>query len=85
MKVRLSELPVGSCFLQGAGTKKKVSDSKTAVVGANGRVRTRQVRGDPAVEPTPCPLRYLGVGLRRHPEQVVEVGDGNLLQGRRIS
>lgn len=76
MKVTLSELPVGSCFLQGKGKtiKKKIEGEKTATVAMNGRVKTRKVRGNPQVEPVPCTLRLFGVGLRRHPDQVVEIG-----------
>lgn len=76
MKVRLSEIPVGSCYVQGrkGETKKKVSDGKVASIGKTGKVSTRKMRGDPEVEPSTCPLRYLGVGLRRHPDQVVEIG-----------
>lgn len=83
MKVRLSEIPVGSCFLHGKGMKKKVGDGRTAFVGLNGRIKTRAMRGDPTVEPIACPLKYLGVGLRRHPDQVVEIGDGNILKRKR--
>lgn len=80
MKVRVSELPVGSCFRQGRTVKKKVDGDRALTVAANGRVRTRKLRGDPEVEPVPCELRHLGAGLRRHPEQVIEIGDGNILR-----
>lgn len=85
MKVNLSELPVGSCFLQGSkhAMKKKIEGDRTAIVMGNGRVKMRKVRGNPQVEPVPCTVRFLGVGLRRHPEQMVEIGDGNLLKKRR--
>lgn len=83
MKVRLSEVPVGSCFQHGKGTKKKIGDGKTASVGLGGRVKTRAIKGDPEVEPVACPLKYLGVGLRRHPEGVIEIGDGNILKGKK--
>lgn len=83
MKVRLSDIPVGGCFQHGKWTKKKVGDGKTATVGLSGKVKTRKLKGDPEVEPVACPLKYLGVGLRRHPEGVIEIGDGNILKGRR--
>lgn len=93
MKVKFTELPVGSCFIHGrgggalghggGGMKKKVGEAKASSVKANGRVSTRKVKGDPEVEPSPCPLRLLGVGLRRHPEGVVEIGDGDLLGGKK--
>lgn len=83
MKVRVSELPEGSCFLQGGATWKKLEDGKKVKVGSGRRVRTRRLRGDPEVEPRPCPLGLLGVGLRRHPEAVVEIGDGNILKEKR--
>lgn len=82
MKVRLSEIPAGTCFLQGKKTKKKVEGDRIATMNGK-RVKYRKQRGDPAVQPVPCPLRYFGVGLRRHPEHVVEIGDGNLLKERR--
>lgn len=83
MKIRFTELPVGSCFLKGKGAQKKVDEGKISSVGLHGKVRTRSVKGDPEIEPTPCPLRYLGVGLKRHPDLVVEIGDGNLLKRRK--
>jgi hypothetical protein len=83
MKIRVHEIPIGSCFLQGKSVKKKVGDDKAAVVGLSGRVSTRKLKGDPEVEPTACPLKYLAVGLRRHPDAVVEIGDGNLLKGKK--
>lgn len=82
MKIRVSELMDGSCFRDGRTKWKKLSDGK-AVNVTKGRVRTRHLRGDPEVTPVPCDLKLLGVGLRRHPEQVVEIGDGNLLKKRR--
>jgi hypothetical protein len=83
VKVHLSEVPIGSCFLHGKGTKKKIGDNRTASVALNGRIKTRNIKGDPEVDPVACPLKYLGVGLRRHPDQVVEIGDGNILKGKR--
>lgn len=86
MKIRFTELPVGSCFLDTKGDmKKKVADTKMAVVLGSGKVSTRKVKKDPEVDPSPCELRYLGVGLRRHPDLVVEIGDGNTIKGRRKS
>jgi hypothetical protein len=83
MKIRVNEIPVGSCFVGKNGqVKKKVSDDRCAVVGMNGRVSTRKMKGDPEVEPTGCPLKYLAVGLRRHPDAVVEIGDGNLIKNK---
>lgn len=85
MKTKFTDLHVGSCFLQGGRMRKKVAEGKVAVVRANGRVVTKKVKGDPEVEPSPCEIRYLGVGLRRNPEAVVEIGDGNLLSGARAT
>jgi hypothetical protein len=84
MKVRFKGLAVGTCFFQGANPemKKKVGERKASVVKDNGRVSTRKVKGDPEVEPTICELRYLGVGLRRHPDLVVEIGDGDIRKAR---
>jgi hypothetical protein len=78
MKVTFKDLMVGSCFVDPKGdTKKKVSDSKASSVDDVGKVKTRKVKSAVEVEPTACELKYLGVGLRRHPELVVEIGDGN--------
>ncbi len=85
MKIRFTELPIGSCYLKGKKTNKKVEEERSASIGLSGKVNTRKMKQDPEVEPTPCPLRYLGVGLRRHPDAVVEIGDGNLLKKRRKS
>lgn len=83
MKMKLSDLRVQSCFVDNKGhEKKKVGDHKVATVKADGRVKMRKVKGNPEVEETPCSLRLFGVGLRRHPDMIVEVGDGNLLKRR---
>ena len=83
MKVRTSEIPVGSCFLQGRSVRKKTSDDKAATIKASGKVSTRKIKGDPEVEMTSCPLSMLGVGMRRHPETIVQIGDGNPLPRRK--
>lgn len=83
MKIKLSDLPILNCFLTAKGEmKKKVGDRKIATVGLSGRVKTRKVKGNPEVEPSPCSIRLFGVGLRRHPDMMVEIGDGNLLKKR---
>lgn len=84
MKIKLSDLHVGTCFTDKKGNeKKKVGDRKIASVKPSGRVSMRKIKGNPEVEPSPCSLRLFGVGLRRHPDVIVEVGDGNLLKGRK--
>lgn len=82
MKIKLSELPIGTCFTgkNGGDEKKKVSEKKVAKVKKNGRVSMGKVKGDPEVDSCPCPLRLFGVGLRRHPDLMVEIGDGNPLR-----
>ncbi len=82
MKVRASEVSIGSCFLQGRSLKKKVADDKALTV-KNGKASTRKLKGDPEVELTGCPLEMLGLGMSRHPEVIVEIGDGNPLRKRR--
>jgi hypothetical protein len=78
MKISFKELLIGSCFLDAKGEmKKKVSEVKASQVKDDGKVKTRKVKESAAVEPSPCELKYLGVGLRRHPDLVVEIGDGN--------
>lgn len=82
MLIPLSQIPVGSCFLQGRKLRKKIGDdNKVATFGKGRRVNTHKTKGDPQVEQTTCPLRMLAVGLRRHPDVIVEIGDGNLLNG----
>lgn len=78
MMMRFSELPAGSCFVtkRGRTVRKKLDGSKVVTVSAAGRVRTRNQKGDPNVNSLGCPLTFLGVGLRKHPEQVVEIGTG---------
>ena len=79
MKVKLSELAPGSCFLRGRKRlklEKKVEGDRIASRGKGGRIRTRPVRGDPEVESVSCPLWAIGVGMRHHPDEVVEIGDG---------
>lgn len=85
MKVKFSGLSVGSCFTggRGKGVRKKVEDAKYATVGRRGKVRSRDQNGDPDVDAVPCPLRYIGVGMRGHPDAVVEIGDGNPNKKRR--
>jgi hypothetical protein len=69
--------------LQGKKERKKVADDKAASFGVGGRVNTRKVKSDPEVDQITCRLRFLGVGLRRHPDVIVEIGDGNILKGRK--
>lgn len=84
MKIRLSEVPVGACYQKGKKVLKKVEGDRIASVGLGGRVSMRKIQGDPEVDMVEaCPLKYLGVGLRRHPDLVVEIGDGNLLRRRK--
>lgn len=83
MKVRTSEVAVGSCFIQGRAVRKKTAEDKAATVKSSGKVSTRKIKGDPEVELTTCPLNMLGVGMRRHPETIVQIGDKNPLRRRK--
>ena len=78
MKMKFSELPPGSCFTtkRGRTLRKKVDGSKVITVTKKGRVRTRAQKGDPVVDTKGCPINFLGAGLRKHPEEVVEIGVG---------
>ncbi len=78
MKMKFSDLPAGSCFTtkRGRTVRKKVDGSKVVTVTKKGHVRTRAQKGDPTVATKGCPITFLGVGLRRHPEEVVEIGVG---------
>jgi len=73
---RLSELSTGHCYRKPGrrGLRKKLSDGRIAEVAADRRVKFRSERGDPLVEPVSCPLKYLGIGQRSHPEAIIEVG-----------
>jgi hypothetical protein len=85
MKQRLSEVSVGSCYVgKSKKVAKKIEDGRTAsFIGSSGRVSMRAIKGDPDVDLLEaCPLKFLGVGLRRHPDMVVEIGDGNILRPR---
>lgn len=86
MKVRFTDIVVGSCFVGKNGrTRKKISERQAASRrNSDGLVDKRKVKGNPEVEQLPaCPLELLGVGLRRHPERVIEIGDGNILERRK--
>lgn len=83
MKLSFSQIPIGGCFLQGKKERKKVGDDKVATFGLGARVNTRKIKSDPEVEQITCPLRFLGVGLRRHPDAIVEIGDGNPFKNRK--
>lgn len=78
MKTRFSELAMGTCFLtkRSKAVKKKLEGVRVLTIGAKGRVRTRDQKGDPEVRLISCPLRFIGTGLRKNPEAVVEIGDG---------
>lgn len=79
MKIRVSDVPPLSCFFQGKKLRKKLEDGKIATV-TKGKVRSRFPKGDPEVELTGCPLEMLGIGMKNHPETLVQIGDGNPLR-----
>lgn len=77
MKLRLSEVSVGSCFRRKQGTiGKKVEGDRIAGFLKGGKVRTRPQKGDPEVEAINCPLRFIGIGMRQNPSEIVEIGSG---------
>lgn len=82
MKIKFSDLPEQSCFLGKNGEmKKKVSGKKVASLRErDGRVNMRKIKGNPEVEYCACSIGLFGVGLRRHPDLVVEIGDGNTMK-----
>ena len=81
MRMKFTELALGSCFTLGKSKKekKKISEREWLIVKDNGKVNRRKMKGDPEVDYAHCPLRYLGVGLPRVPDQLIEIGDGNIL------
>jgi len=76
MKMRFSELAPGSCFTRGSrgGVRKKLPDGRVVGVSDVGKPRTRGMKGDPEVNDVSCPLNLLGVGLRKNPAAVIEIG-----------
>jgi hypothetical protein len=76
VKKRLSELLPGSCFKQGRTLKKKLPDGRVVSVSPKGKVRFAVPKGDPVVSSVSCDLKMLGLGLRKHPELMVEMGNG---------
>jgi hypothetical protein len=76
VKMRFSEMPAGSCFQNGkrGGIRKKLPDGRVVTVSGSGKVKTRGMKGDPEVDAVSCPLKFLGTGLRKNPDVVVEIG-----------
>lgn len=85
MKMKFSDLPDQSCFLGKNGEmKKKVAGKKVAIRReSDGRISMRKMRGNPEVDDCACSIGLFGVGLRRHPDMIVEIGDGNTLKRNR--
>ncbi len=75
-KTKYSELPSGACFQRGKrkGVRKKLPDGRVVSISARGKVTTRAMKGDPKVNIVSCPLKFLGTGLRRVPDAVIEIG-----------
>ena len=76
MKARISELSPGTCFKQGKAMKKKLVDGRVVSVTSKGKVRIVTPKADPVVSSVSCDLHFLGLGLRKHPELIVELGNG---------
>ena len=76
MKTRLSQLQPGDCFKQGRTLKKKLSDGRVVWATPKGKVRTVTPKNDPVVSQTSCDLSMIGLGLRKHPEIMIEMGNG---------
>ena len=74
MKVRLSEVSGGNCFRGKKGAiGKKIEGDRIASIQKGGKVRMRQQKGDPEVEPIACSLRFIGIGMRQNPNELVEI------------
>lgn len=76
MRGRISELAPGTCFKQGKTLKKKLPDGRVVSVSPKGKVRIAEPKSDPVVSSVSCGLNMLGLGLRKHPELMVEMGNG---------
>lgn len=76
MKARLSQLSPGDCFKQGRTVKKKLPDGSVVWATPKGKVRIVTPKTDPVVSSVSCDLTMLGLGLRKHPEVMIEMGNG---------
>jgi hypothetical protein len=85
MKMKFSEILSGSCFQRGkrGGIRKKLPDGRVATVSKTGKAKMRALKGDPEVETVSCPLNLLGVGLRKNPDAVIEIGSSRRRLHRR--
>lgn len=83
MKIRVSEIQIGSCFFMGKKEMKRAEDGRIITITPAKRTKYPKVNEDKEVETTICSLKFLGVGMRRHPDLVVEIGDGNILKNRK--
>lgn len=74
MKIKASEMPVGSCFRSRSGrTAKKLPDGRCATVDAKGRIRKGKCPRAGRYETVSCPLSLLGAHLGT-PTRMVEIG-----------
>jgi len=76
VKARLSDLQPGDCFKQGKTLKKKLSDGNVVWATPKGKVRIVAPKGDPVVSSASCDLHLIGLGHRKHPEMMIEMGNG---------
>lgn len=76
VKMKFSEMAPGSCFQRGKSevVRKKTPDGRVVSVTGTGRERVRDIKGDPSVYVLSCPLDLLGVGMRKNPGAVIEIG-----------
>lgn len=81
--IKFTEVPIGTCFIHGRQEKKRIAEQKTMVVKDSGKRITRKMKGNPEVEQKICSLRYLGVGLNNVPDELIQMGDGNILERRK--
>lgn len=83
MKIRVSEIGIGSCFFMGKKEMKRAEDGRIITITPSKRTKYPKVNEDKEVETKICSLSMLGVGMRKHPDLVVEIGDGNILKNRK--
>jgi len=76
VKRRLSDLRPGECFKQGKTLKKKLTEDTVVWATPKGKVRTATPTSDPAVSVASCSLHLIGLGQRKHPELMIEMGNG---------
>jgi len=73
MKIKVSELPAGSCFSRRGKIVKRLADGRCATAGKKGRITKGPCPSSANVKSAACPLSLLGADLPQ-PRPLVEMG-----------